>query len=65
MGDIQKRLPDGSWEEPVNPARYRQFVEVDGIQVPVLSLKYEQRAYVTLGRSDKARLLEEWLRNHG
>src|SRR5690606_41774107 len=25
MGDIQKRLEDGSWEEPVDPAPFRRY----------------------------------------
>ncbi len=62
MGDIQKRLPDGTWDAPVDPSTYRTFVEFAGVQVPVLSLAYEHRAYLALGRTEKARLLEKWLR---
>lgn len=61
MGDLQKRLPDGTWEEPVDPARYRRLMQIDGMQIPVLDLAYEQRAYQAMGRTEKARLLEAWL----
>ena len=28
MGNVQKRLEDGSWEEPVNLDRYKRIVEI-------------------------------------
>lgn len=61
MGDIQKRLEDGNWEEPVNLERYKRFVEVEGMKIPVLSLEYEYQAYLKLGRIEKAKILKEWL----
>lgn len=63
MGDIQKRLEDGSWENPVDLERHKRVVEVEGMQVPVLSLEYEYQAYLRLGRIDKAEMLKKWL--HG
>ena len=63
MGDIQKRMPDGSWEEPVDIDRHKTFVEVDGIRIPILMLEYEYEAYKHLGRSDKVAILGEWLRS--
>lgn len=65
MGDIQKRLPDGTREEPVDPRRHRVFVAVGDRQVPVLSLEYEYTAYLALGRTEKARLLQRWLASRG
>ena len=65
MGDIQKCLPDGSWEEPVDLERHRRFVEVAGMRVPVLSLEYEAQAYLTLGRVEKAEMLRKWLDGEG
>ena len=61
MGDIQKRGADGVWEEIVNPAHYRQMVEIDGLLVPVLSLEYEYHAYLKLGRVEQAKMLRRWL----
>ena len=63
MGDIQKRGPDGVWEEVVDPARYRRVVEIDGLLVPVLSLEYEYQAYLKFGRTERAKMLRRWLDN--
>ena len=63
MGDIQKRLEDGSWENPVDLERHKRVIEVEGMQVPVLSLEYEYQAYLKLGRIEKAEVLRKWL--HG
>ncbi len=64
MGDIQKRLDDQSWEDPVKVERYRHWVEIDGMRVPVLSLEYEYRAYLKLGRKEKAEMLKRWLQKN-
>jgi hypothetical protein len=61
MGDIQKRLGDQIWEEPVKVERYRRWVEVGGKLIPVLSLEYEYQAYLKLGRIEKAEMLRSWL----
>ena len=61
MGDIQKPLTNGKWEEPVDLADYRQFVEWEGMQIPVLSLEYEDQAYLKLERIEKAQMLRRWL----
>ncbi|HHV61199.1 MAG TPA: hypothetical protein GXX51_00935 [Firmicutes bacterium] len=62
MGDIQKRLDDGTWE-PVNLDLHRSIIEIDGMQIPVLSLDYEYHAYLKLGRPEKAQILKRYL--HG
>lgn len=67
MGDIQKRLEEepGSapvWEEPVKVEDHRQWMEIEGMQVPVLSLEYEVQAYLRLGRTEKAEMLRAWLK---
>lgn len=61
MGDIQKKGADGVWEEIVNPAHYRQMVEIAGMLVPVLSLEYEYQAYLKFGRVERAKMLRRWL----
>jgi len=65
MGDLQKRLADGTWESPVDISTHRRWVTVDGIRVPVLSLEYEYMAYLVLGRAEKAEMLKAWLQEHG
>lgn len=61
MGDIQKRNKDGSWENPVDLEHHKRVVEVEEMQVPVLSLEYEYQAYLKLGRINKAEMLRKWL----
>ncbi len=61
MGALQKRLPDGTWEDPVEVALHRRWIEVGGLRVPVLDLVYEARAYRVLGRTARAELLARWL----
>ena len=62
MGDIQKRLKDGTWEETIDLNRYKQIIEVKGMQLPVLSLEHEYFAYLKLGRQEKAEMIKEFLR---
>ncbi|WP_048152042.1 nucleotidyltransferase domain-containing protein [Palaeococcus ferrophilus] len=62
MGEVQKRVND-EWEEPVDVKRYRRFVEVEGMKIPVLDLEYEYRAYLKLGRMEKAEILRRFLGN--
>jgi hypothetical protein len=57
MGGLQKRLPDGRWEEPVDVLAHRRFVRLEGLAFPVLELAYEERAYRLLGRVERADLL--------
>ncbi len=64
MGDFQIRLDDQRWEEPIKVEDYRHWIEVDGMRVPVLSLEYEFQAYLRLGRSDTAKILQAWLKRN-
>lgn len=61
MGDIQHRRPDGKWTDPVNIVAQREWVEVEGLRLPVLSLEYEAEAYRRLGREETARRLRAWI----
>lgn len=60
MGDLQKWV-DGAWEEPVNVEKYRQWVVVGEMRVPVLSLEYECEAYRKLGRIERAEEIRRWV----
>ncbi|ADN02091.1 nucleotidyltransferase domain-containing protein [Spirochaeta thermophila] len=64
MGAIQKRLPDGTWEPPVDVTPHRCWITLDGRKIPVLSLEYEYHAYRTLGRLERAAVIREWLETH-
>ena len=61
MGEVQKRLDDERWEEPVDVEHYRHWIEIDGMKIPVLWLDYERQAYLKLGRFEKAEMLRKWL----
>jgi len=65
MGGIQKRLPDGSWEDPVEVAPHRRILDVGGMAVPVLTLEYEYGAYLKLGRDARADQIRRFLEDAG
>ncbi len=44
MGDIQKRLPDGTWEGPADIARYKEYIEVEDMMIPILDPSYKYMA---------------------
>ena len=61
MGALQKKLPDGTWESPVDIKTHREFITFEGMVLPVLSLAYEEQAYRILGRIERADQIKEWL----
>lgn len=61
IGDIQKRRDDQTWEDPVKFETYRKWHDFDGMQIPVMSLEYEYKAYSRMGRTERADLLRKWL----
>ena len=64
MGHFQVRRADGSWQHASDVGRLRQYVEVDKLRVPVMSLPYLRDAYRLLGRTSKADLIDQWLVSH-
>jgi hypothetical protein len=63
MGAIQKRIDEHRWEEIVKVEKYRKWVEIEGMQIPVLSLEYEYQAYLKMGRVEKAEMIKDWLQS--
>lgn len=61
MGDLQKRMDDQTWEEPVKVEDYREWLKYGGINIPVMPLEYEYHAYSKMGRVDRAKMLRDWL----
>lgn len=53
MGDIQKNI-NGVWEEPVNLEKYKKYITLHDMKLPVLDLEYEYEAYLKMGRIEKA-----------
>lgn len=64
MGAIETRLFDGSWGGSSDWADNKRIVEIEGLRVPVLSIAYEHRAYLRLGRVERAAVLAQWLAEH-
>jgi len=63
MGDLQKKLSDQTWEEPVKVEEYKEWIEFSGMKIPVLTLVYEYQAYLRLERFEKAEKIKRWLEN--
>jgi hypothetical protein len=61
IGDMQHLLADGTWEPLVDLNSFKVYVEMDGVQLPVMSLPFLYAAYQLLGRADKVALLQNWL----
>jgi len=61
LGEMQHRLPDGTWEPIVDMNRFKVWVALDDIELPVMSLAFLYQAYQLLGRADKVALLKNWL----
>lgn len=62
MGDIEKRLPGGAWQGPPDLTALTVYVEYGGLRLPVVSLPYEAKAYRALGRTQRAREIEQFIR---
>jgi len=61
MGDIQKYLPDGTWEDPIDICSKTRFVNYGKLSIPVISLEHECEAYYRLGRTEKAEQVRRYL----
>ncbi|MGD2247092.1 MAG: hypothetical protein PVF58_01715 [Candidatus Methanofastidiosia archaeon] len=61
MGDIQKRDEKGIWKNPPDLTKHIQWVKIEGMEIPVLSLEYEYQAYMLLGRTEKAEKIKNFL----
>lgn len=61
MGEVRRRLPDGTWDEPTDLIRHRRWISTHGLLIPVLTLDYEAQAYRKLGRTERAALIRRWI----
>jgi hypothetical protein len=61
MGDIQRRMSEGTWSKPISIKDHRQFIAFQDMYLPVLDLQYEYRAYLELGRIEKAQHILAWI----
>ena len=62
VGDIQNKLPDGSWSEIRNLDNY-ETLNIGGMKLRVLSLYEEMRGYAAGGREDKVSAILKKLNN--
>jgi hypothetical protein len=62
LGDMRHRDEDGGWDDPPNLAVLRLYIQVAEMRVPTLSLDFEEEAYRSMGRYDKAALIAQYLR---
>jgi len=62
MGDMRHRDEDGGWDDPPNLEAVRLYIQVAEMRVPTLSLDFEEEAYRSMGRYDKASLIGQYLR---
>lgn len=62
MGDIEKRLPQGDWEEAVSRAPLILYVDFAGMRLPVVSFRHEAKAYRMMGRTARADEIEQYLK---
>lgn len=60
MGDIQKNVND-EWEEPVDLRKYKKSIILKDMNLPVLDLRYEYKAYMKMCRIEKALLLKKFI----
>ena len=54
MGDVEKCLPDGTWQVPPELSRIVARVPFAGMLVPAIDLAHEESAYRILGRVERA-----------
>lgn len=59
MGDMAKWV-NGRWEPPPDLIKHREFIQFDGMELPVLSLAHELEAYEKMGRVETAVILQRW-----
>jgi hypothetical protein len=57
MGDVEHRI-DGEWVPADDVATHREFLAVDGREVPVMTLDHERRGYTAIGREERVALID-------
>lgn len=60
MGNVEKWV-NGRWDSPPDLTKHREFIQFDGMELPVLSLAHELEAYEKMGRRETAVILQQWL----
>jgi ketosteroid isomerase-like protein len=61
MGDIQFKI-NKKWENPENFRKLFKYINFDTLEIPVISLEKELRLYNLLGRRERAKMIDEFMR---
>ena len=61
MGDMQHRLSDQTWQEPVCVEQFKKWINFADMCIPVMSLEHEYDAYRLMGRTNKAERIQQYL----
>ncbi|PKO00889.1 MAG: hypothetical protein CVU42_01890 [Chloroflexi bacterium HGW-Chloroflexi-4] len=61
MGDMQHKLPDQKWDTAVDLASCRDWVDFEGMHIPVITLEHEADAYQKMGRFEKAQKVKDFI----
>jgi hypothetical protein len=54
MGDMQHLSIDQKWDSPVAIESCRDWVDFEGMHIPVMTLEHEAEAYLKMGRAEKS-----------
>jgi hypothetical protein len=57
MGDVEHRI-DGEWIPADDVGTHREFLSIDGRDVPVMSLDHERRGYTAIGREERVAIID-------
>jgi hypothetical protein len=65
LSDIERRSHDKqNWTQPIEINNYKRTVPYKNMEIPVLELEYEYKAYKDLGRDDKAKKILEFIKGN-
>ena len=61
MGDMQLMAADRTWGKPVAIETCRDWVDLNEMHIPVITLEHEAEAYQLYGRTEKAEMIKNFL----
>ncbi len=61
MGGLQHRSLDQSWLPPVQVELHKEWIDYEGMSIPVMSLTHEAEAYDLYRRTEKAQKIKEFI----
>lgn len=61
MGDMQHLNDDQKWDAQVAIESCRDWVDLEGMHIPVMTLEHEAEAYLKMGRTEKAQRIKNFI----